>query len=316
MNTAARIVLIAALLGPALVPAQQSAAELKTALAQSRSRTPPFCAEYKLTITVPNSTPKSEKDEAVHFGKSDTETKIKAAVDNRASDLIMAFDKPGSAEYDRYFVEGNQTTNVVDGGRAASTQKGTMGMTNPASFALESHAELAGRLESNSLTLSGPLTFAANTNESQDTYRFAAHHGSLMLEEYQCHDPNSKIDLVVKVLEWETFRGFDFPKRIFFEATQGGAVLQTRSYELQKVLEKECVPLKLTFANGAVLKDAQSQDVFIARNGKMVLEPMLNPKRSPWEIGRRYVILGAASGLALWCALLVRRRSNKSSAVS
>lgn len=311
MKAAAPLIVVAALLGAGIAPAQQTAAELKTALASSRSKTPPFCAEYRLTITVPGAKPSGSDGEDSQFGRGDSETKIKAAVDNRASDLILAYDKPGTAEYDRYFVEGNQSTNVVDGGRAASTQKGSMGMTNPASFGFESHAELATRLESNALTPNGPLTFVASSKDSQDTYRFALHNGSVLLEEYVCHDPNSNVDLTIKVLEWQTFRGFDFPKRISFEAKQAGSVIQTRSYELVKVLEKECVPLKLSFANGAVLKDAQSQDVYIARGGQMVAEPILSPKRTPWEVARRYVILGAASALALWCTLFIRRRSQQ-----
>lgn len=268
-------------------------------IAEQRSSSPPFAAEYVERLRLKGGSSKAPDGS---WGTQDSDLTYVCSVDAKGSYIYTKSHKVGKYEVgdSHQFHDGKQFYQSLSGKSQGTVGQRSPGRINCASAGSEVYSvPISLFVAGAQLTQTGDRmlswTSPAGTKYQVELVRIGKKAVISSVESVSAYGVST-----FKVLEWLSYKDYPFPRLLRMQIRKG-ELEQERAYELVRLRPDLSKPLKWDhWAEGAIVKNTDSGAVFTYRDGKLVKDPRFAKDSSRKSVWRYFGVFACFVGIGAW----------------
>jgi hypothetical protein len=279
----------------AIVPASS----LIQQLSEQDSRLPSVKCTYEEIINVAENASATSPGGEVVYGGTDSKSKVLTWIAPGCTKWQYTFKfSDGSTQQEVFYWNGRKHQRSLDAGQTGTISRFSAGMFNPVSCLLYLSDSSPASFKSNTPSVSEDSKSGRifTTSEGmRTTYQTKSDEFGTRICRVESSVENQPPGYILEVLSERRYKGATFPEKVKLTTIEDEKVSQTRTYSLLEIADTDKSKLKkeFIFANGARVRDQETNELFVASNGVLVRDKtQREPNKAAQSFGRAaFVIL-------------------------
>lgn len=282
--------------------------QLAKGLEATRSSIPPIAAEYTEEVSVTN-----PDKSGIGVGHQDSKSTLTCAIDALSSsktigEYSIGDHKIGEEKYftgNKGFYEAHSDSTQ---GRFGSRPSGFI---NPISVGFDFISEpMVSILKTKPVQLIDSDNVDIQYNEDgKFRCTFVRFGTQLFVSKIDGGSARLGNRQVIETESWMEVKNTHIPRVSSITFYENGSITQVRKYTFVKLLPELMKPLEWKWKEGAIVKNADTQKVYVVKDGQLVLDPRFMKAEAASITLRRVLFILCGVGVAAWVAFRIKMRS-------